>query len=221
MPRLLSIGDIHGCAAAFETLIDFADIGGDDTLVTLGDYVNRGRDSKGVIELLLELQGCCNLVALRGNHEVMMLWAGESDTAFEGWLVHGGDTTMASYAATSLHDIPESHWAFLRATQPFHETGEFIFVHGNVDPHLPLRQQTDENLFWTKLTGNVRHDSGKLIVCGHTPQKSGFPLKLEDVVCIDTDAKNGGWLTCLEPSTGRYWQASESGATRTGHLDAP
>jgi serine/threonine protein phosphatase 1 len=74
---------------------------------------------------------------------------------------------------------------------------------------------------WEKLHGFIgarAHDSGKIMVCGHTAQKSGIPLNLGFAVCIDTYCYGGGWLTCLDVLTGRLWQASQQGATRSGWL---
>ncbi|MEZ5330067.1 MAG: metallophosphoesterase family protein [Verrucomicrobiales bacterium] len=221
--RVLAIGDVHGCCTALQTLTSAIELTSDDTLIMLGDYVDRGPDSKGVIDHLLELRATVRLVTLRGNHEIMML---ETRRARENglfWLRFGGDTTLDSYSAETIDDIPQSHWDFLDATVPYFETDTHFFVHANAVPDVPLDQQTEQSLYWEHL---VRpwfrkprlHQSGKIMICGHTSQPSGEILDLGSIVCIDTFAHGGKWLTCLEPATGHYWQANESAQLQEGQL---
>src|SRR5437868_5738931 len=88
--RYLAVGDIHGCFKALATLAAFVPFQSEDTVITLGDYVNRGPDSCAVLDWLIAYQKQGNLVALRGNHEIMMLRAREGGDAFERWLEYGG-----------------------------------------------------------------------------------------------------------------------------------
>ncbi len=149
--RTLAIGDIHGCRASLENLAEFVGISDSDTVVTLGDYVDRGPDSKGVIELLIALGSTGTLITLRGNHEVMMLEAREDQMRCPRWLEFGGDTTLDSYGACPLAEIPVSHWEFLEATRNFHETDQFFFVHANANPDLPLEEQDASTFFGSAL----------------------------------------------------------------------
>ena len=98
MGRLLAIGDVHGCFAALQCLFSFAQIDPNDQLVLLGDYVDRGPDSKMVLEFLIKMSEARPIVALRGNHELMMLSARLSQENLQRWYVHGGAETLASYA---------------------------------------------------------------------------------------------------------------------------
>jgi serine/threonine protein phosphatase 1 len=221
MPRTLAIGDIHGHNAALETLIEFAKLAGSDTVVTLGDYVNRGPDSRAVIETLLELRKRVNLVPLFGNHESMTLQAAENWGAFEAWCDCGGRATLRSYGIQSMDDFPEAHLGFMRSCLRYYETEKHIFVHANLDPSLPMEEQFDSDLLWQHLIRAPSHISGKVMICGHTPQPSGLPTNFGGAVCIDTDVNHAGWLTCLEPSTGRFWQARDDGGTRDGFLPEP
>jgi len=217
--RQFAIGDIHGCLTALQVLDRELRFGEGDTVVTLGDYVDRGPDSRGVIEFLIDLRSRCRLVALRGNHEIMMLRAREDRSALLNWIACGGDTTLDSYGATDFQDVPGFHWDFLARTVRYHETGNDFFVHANVISDLPLKDQPDSHLFWEHIRGEMRpHVSGRRMVCGHTPQASGLPLNLGHVVCIDTHACGGGWLTCLETGSCLYWQADEKGDLRRGGL---
>lgn len=219
MPRLLAIGDIHGCATALRNLIEFVQIHPEDTVVTLGDYVDRGPDSKGVIEQLIALRDATTLIPVRGNHEVMMLRAMESRAAMHEWVQCGGDTTCDSYHVCTVDDFPVEHLEFLRSCVKFHEAPSHFFVHANADPLLPLSSQSDHTLFWAHLDDEpAAHISGKTMVCGHTPQWNGRPRKYRHAICIDTDAHNGGWLTCLDVEKCFYWQANEDGSCRTDVL---
>ena len=221
--RVLAIGDIHGCSAALKALVAALDLGSDDVVITLGDYVDRGPDSKGVIDFLLQLQSAVQLVPLRGNHEIMMLHAYKSREEILFWLRCGGDATLSSYGAETMHDIPKAHWEFLESTLPWFETASHFFVHANALADVPLAEQPEEVLYWQHLPGfrlrkPKRHMSGKVMVCGHTSQTSGKVLDLGSVICIDTFAHGGKWLTCLEPASGHFWQGNEHGEVRDDWL---
>jgi serine/threonine protein phosphatase 1 len=223
--RILAVGDIHGCAFALEALLRAVGLTRDDLLITLGDYVDRGLDSASVMNRLVRLAETHRLVALRGNHEQMMLAAREDDAGLAFWQACGGDTTLMSYSPLddrgSLADVPDEHWEFLERTcVDWYETEAHFFVHGGAVPHLPLERQSPLVLRWQTFENPERHHSGKTMVCGHTPQRAGVPRNLGHAVCIDTHAHgDDGWLTCLDVTTGQYWQANERGETRTGRLE--
>src|SRR5258707_9775940 len=109
--RTIAIGDIHGCAAPLTAVLAAIKPAEKDMLVFLGDYVDRGPDSRGVIETVLALQNQCRLVTLLGNHEVMLLDALERGAEGAGWLQYGGAETLASYGWEIAH-IPERHLEF-------------------------------------------------------------------------------------------------------------
>lgn len=223
--RHLAIGDIHGCFDSLRTLVDFVGVNADDTLVTLGDYVNRGPNTNAVIDWLISQHATGRLVALRGNHEIMMLNARDNAGSFETWLAVGGRQTLASYApfdgdAGKITDIPDHHWHFLEhRLVASYEIETHFFVHANAYPSLPLEDQPDVMLYWEPFHFPARHQSGKTMICGHSSQKSGLPLNHGHAVCIDTWACGGGWLTCLEVQSGTIWQANEAGETRQMRLD--
>src|SRR5581483_10963025 len=132
----IAIGDVHGCLAALNTLIDAIDPGPDDTLVTLGDYIDRGPQSRGVLDRLIALAGRCRLVPLLGNHEEALLDALRDITALRRWLTLGGADTLRSYGWVSggprraLADwIPQKHREFLAGCRPYYETATHLFVH--------------------------------------------------------------------------------------------
>ncbi len=220
MARHLAIGDIHGCRRALTTLIDFVSLRPDDIVVTLGDYVDRGPDSAGVLEFVIELGKSHKLVPLRGNHEIMILDSREKQSWMHAWLRYGGDATLRSYATAegdsgSFADIPAAHLDFLEnSLVAYYECETHFFVHANAVPAVALQDQLDAALYWQRYRDPEPHFSGKTMVCGHTPQASGVPLRNGNSICIDTQAWDGGWLSCLDVDSGTIWQANEDGATR-------
>jgi serine/threonine protein phosphatase 1 len=216
------IGDIHGCLTALTALLEEVDPGPKDQLVFLGDYIDRGYESKAVLEFLIQREKSGPTVFLRGNHELMMLESRHDPLKAHNWQSYGGFDTLLSYGAEWANDwaktIPRDHWKFLERTLRFYETPKEIFVHASLDPDLDMTQQPDWLLFWEFFERTRPHKSGKRIICGHTPQKSGEIKDLGFATCIDTAAVLGGWLTCLEPESQRYWQANERGNVRRGEL---
>jgi serine/threonine protein phosphatase 1 len=201
--RIIAIGDIHGCSLALSALIEAIRPGAEDILVTLGDYINRGQDSPGVLNQLIALSQQCELVPLLGNHEEMLLSALRM--------------SLESGCITEEQDcLPGHHLTFLRNCRNFYETEIHIFVHANYLPDLTLEQQPKRYLRWEFLDTQLvqPHFTGKTVVLGHTTQKSGEILDLGFVKCIDTFCYGGGWLTALEPTTGQVWQANERGQLR-------
>jgi len=221
MPRLLAIGDIHGCSKALDTLLQFVRPAPEDQIVTLGDYIDRGPDSRGVLDRLIALRATGRLIALRGNHELMMIGAATSFSAQEFWLAVGGREALASYGPGGLQDIPDEHWRFVeKHCVDWHETDRHFFVHANAMPDLPLSEQPSEILHWDIVSPRTPpHESGKIMICGHTEQLGGWPLALPHLICIDTWCYGGGWLTCLDVGSGRIWQANQNGETRMGYID--
>lgn len=221
--RLLAIGDIHGCLTAFETLLLALQLHPTDQLVALGDYVDRGPDSRRVLDRVILLHELGRLIPLRGNHELMMLRAREDWRDEEFWRGHGGNEALASYAPLDrsgrLNDVPDRHWKFMAATCVNHyETERHIFVHAGVHPFFDLHCQTEEELFWRAITDRGQHKSGKTVICGHSMQRSGRPLNFGHTICIDTGVYSDGWLTALDVNSGKYWQANQKGEPRTGQL---
>jgi serine/threonine protein phosphatase 1 len=223
--RHLAIGDIHGCSRAMDALLAAVAPRPDDVIITLGDHVNRGPDSRGVIDRLLRLHEAGQLVAITGNHEQMMLEARDDAERLDRFVQCGGRQTLASYgqprgSAGSLDDVPPAHWDFIeRACRDGYETDTHFFVHANAYPDIPLAEQPTFMLRWEPFDDPPPHESGKVMVCGHSSQKTGEPISLGHAICIDTFAHGGGWLTCLDAGSGQLWQANERGEVRTGWID--
>ncbi|MDH3196797.1 MAG: serine/threonine protein phosphatase [Candidatus Krumholzibacteria bacterium] len=219
--RTLVIGDIHGCRSALDRLLDAVKPARGDLVVTLGDYCNRGPDTRGAIERLIALAREVDVVALRGNHDFMMLVARSHKDGRRSWLDMGGRATLSSYKSRRLDAVPEGHWRFLSDTcRDWYETPSHIYVHAGVEPELAVDEQPNVRLHWTRVDDAQPHVSGRIVVCGHSAQRSGTPLNLGHTICIDTGCVYGGWLTCLHVETGRIWQASMRGEQREGTLPA-
>jgi serine/threonine protein phosphatase 1 len=217
MPRTIAIGDIHGCLAALESLLAALQPRPFDTIVLLGDYIDRGPDSRGVIERLLRLGGECQLITLLGNHDEMLLqvYDGQAEL-YVDWLLFGGNATLQSYDTLRPEEIPAEHIAFLRSCRLWHESERFFYVHGNYLAELPLGAQPRETLLWDSLKTRRPgpHCSGKTAIVGHASQRSGEILDLGYLKCIDTWCYGGGWLTAMDVQSGRAWQADRDGRPR-------
>jgi len=211
--RVIAIGDIHGCLAALDALLEAIDPRADDTIVTLGDYIDRGPDSRGVVERLMELAQRCRLKPILGNHDEMLLELLDENRGFDGWLAFGGAATLASYDCCVPEEIPAEHIAFLRKCLPYYEIDDHFFVHASYYGNLPLDEQSALALRWEALRGRVPgpHYSGKRAIVGHTAQKDGNILDMGYLVCIDTCCYGEGWLTALDVHNGGVWQADQEG----------
>jgi serine/threonine protein phosphatase 1 len=215
--RTIAIGDIHGCATALAKLIETVGPQPDDTIVTLGDYVDRGPRSREVIDQLIALKGRCRLVPLLGNHDEAMLGVLSGEQTIQSWIAIGGLPTLESYGfAGNLDVFPAEHVEFLQSCLPYFETDSHFFVHANYDPRLALERQDRITLRWLSLREHNPgpHISHKVAVVGHTPQARGEYLYLGYLICIDTGCCYGDWLTALDVEHGRLWQANEQGELR-------
>jgi serine/threonine protein phosphatase 1 len=218
--RTLVIADIHGNSTAFDAILRAVEPKPEDLLITLGDYIDGGPDSRGVMERLISLGSQTRLVPLRGNHEEMMLRAWEFPQEVDLWLKVGGRETLASYPDRRFD---ESHYQFLRdGCVDYFETETHLFAHGGIDSELPMANQQIPILRWKSFRDPKPHVSGKTLICGHTSQRDGFPRHLGHSICIDTGAgEPDGWLTCLDLGTGGLVQANSKGQVRTSNLDDP
>ena len=214
--RTIAVGDVHGCSKALNALIEAIQPAPDDEIVMLGDYVDRGPDSRGVLDRLIALGSRCRLIPILGNHDQMMLDALNGEDP-DDWYAVGGLQALESYGPEhSLEAIPGQHIAFLERCRDFYETDTHIFVHANYYPDIRMEEQPVFIIRWESLKSYRPgpHDSGKRVIVGHSSQKSGGILDLGHLVCIDTFCHGGGWLTALEVHTGQVWQADREGNMR-------
>jgi len=225
MSRVFCIGDIHGCYDALITLVNKIPILEEDYVIALGDFIDRGPNSAEVVSWLLERYKAKQLVPILGNHEEMLRYCvegGIGSDAYRDWLSYGGKETLQSYGVEPSKKLdlpsafPPDHWEFLTgACWDHYEMSEYLFVHANALPHLPLKHQPDEVLRWTRFTGERAHESGKILICGHTPQPGAVPNYLGHSICIDTGVyMPRGRLTCMEMGSELFWQSAQDGSFR-------
>lgn len=201
MERIYAVGDIHGCYDKLLELIDKMDIDFEaDTLVFLGDYIDRGPQSFEVVAYLAELkQRYSNTIFLKGNHEEMLekYLSGEDRITY---LVNGGQQTLESYMNRPRPEgepaIPSTHLEFFKSLRIYYETQNYIFVHAGLKNKVPLEKQKTEDLLWIRRRFiESKYDYGKMVVFGHTPLHE--PLLLPNKIGIDTGAVYGNRLTCV------------------------
>jgi serine/threonine protein phosphatase 1 len=214
--RIYAVGDVHGCAARLDQL--HAEIAADladrpvpqPQLIHLGDMIDRGPDSAGVIARLATgspLPGV-PMVVLRGNHEQMMLDAmGGDPAAVDHWRGNGGDAALQSWGVKRPKknpdwplELPPQDYAFLRALPLTHIEDGYLFVHAGVRPGITLARQSAEDLLWIRRpflhsTGPLLPEAPRLAaVHGHTPEPA--PSVTDNRIGVDTGAVRGGRLTC-------------------------
>lgn len=202
MSRLFAVGDIHGCLAPLNALIEAIEPTQQDTIIFLGDMVDRGPDTKGVLDRIMALEKECQVVAIAGNHEEMMVSCITEPEFAKSWLRFGGEQALASFGlpATpdSIKDIPFKYIYWLKSLARCIIMDDFIFCHAAANPNVPIENQNTE-LRWRFLNKNDgRHISGKTIICGHSEQKNGQIWQQDGLICIDTYAYGGGNLTALQ-----------------------
>ncbi|GLK82505.1 metallophosphoesterase family protein [Ancylobacter defluvii] len=214
--RVYAFGDIHGRLDLLERLLEAVerDAAGhaDVRLVFLGDYVDRGPDSRAVIERLAVLKAARGAICLTGNHEAMMRAALDGSGPLERWLDNGGAAALASYGVraedfdgrdreaelrrAAQAAIPAGHAAFLAALEVSASFGGYFFCHAGVRPSVALERQTDEDLIWIRRAFlNSTADFGKRVVHGHTPVERVDirPNRID----VDTGAYKTGRLSCV------------------------
>ncbi len=217
--RIYAVGDVHGCAGLLEQLQDAIRRDADSAaesrkiVVYLGDYVDRGPDSAGVLSILIDrpLDGI-EQVCLKGNHEDFLLRFLEDPGICDLWLMNGGRATLRSYglsveragaedAAAALSDafrarLPDAHLRFLQDLRLSHRAGGYLFVHAGIRPGVDLSQQTADDLLWIRDPFlRSSYDHGCVVVHGHTPVEA--PEVCFNRINIDTGAVWSGCLTAL------------------------
>ena len=185
---IIAIGDIHGCPLSLDALLEKVAPTAEHTLLFIGDYIDRGPDSKGVIDRLIKLNDEHNCIFLRGNHEELLL--GYLDRGeYDLWAINGGIQTLASYGLMGEGDnLPESHITFVRETLLYHETDDFLFVHAGIRPNLTVAENMEQNDPMVFLWGRGHLKAAetpweKTVVCGHTPVSE--PVNRPHLINID------------------------------------
>lgn len=173
MSKIIAIGDIHGCSKTFEMLLrDKIKINKSDKIYCLGDYIDRGPDSKGVIDIILDLRKKgFHIHTLRGNHEQMMLISGESEKRWEHWIRNGGEATLKSFRIHSLNEMEPKYLQFFRRTKYIIRNKKFVFVHAGLDFSLPHPFEDKNSMLWIRNFEVPKNKlQGQLLIHGHTPK---------------------------------------------------
>lgn len=201
--RIFTIGDIHGCLEELKNLLKKVDaqIAPGDVIVFVGDYIDRGPDSKGVVDLLIERSKTHpnEHYFLMGNHE---------DLLMEGnyWLINGGDETIKSYgfdpfehqiAYRFIERVPEDHQEFYKNLLHVYKQDKVVVVHAAISPMVPLHDQSINTMIWDRSYDHYDGEylDGVTVVRGHTPVNN--VRSLSNQVLIDTGCVFGNMLTCL------------------------
>ncbi len=222
--RLLAVGDIHGYVEKLIALLDQVQPSNTDRIVFLGDYIDRGPDSKGVINYLHDLMAKFpQIVFLRGNHEQQLLNMAfsEKNEDVEFYLKNGGDACLASYGG--LEVIPAEHMTFFKATKLWHleevAGQQYLFVHAGVRPNRPLERQVAKDLMLIRepFLKSPKPMGETIVVHGHTPNPNvptndPYRISLDSGVYINGPISEdssvlGGKLTCCDVLTRQIWQA--------------
>ncbi len=218
MSRLYAVGDIHGCADELEALLGALPLARGDTLVFVGDYIDRGPAVRAVVDLLLDVRarGELTTVFLRGNHEDMCLaWLGRGGLYGESWMMNGAAATLRSYGVPpglegemAAAFFPDAHLDFLTRLTPWFIEDRFLVVHAGIRPGRPLALQETEDLLWIR-DEFIRssHDLPYTVVFGHTPRRE-ILVDLPYKVGIDTGCVYGGRLTATELTEGVAYQVA-------------
>ena len=224
---LYAIGDIHGDLEKLDELLEVMPLERGDRLVFLGDYIDRGPDSPGVIDRLIELRARYDCVFLLGNHESMFLdFLGWTDDAYFGgdaFLLNGGDRTLAGYGYFDREEtdsesfrLPKAHQDFLLGLVLSYVEGDFLFVHAGLsqnrlrsgDLAYAIRMSRHEDMLWNRTSTDLPHDLGVTIIYGHTPNED-FSVRWNCPfsIGIDTGAVYGGPLTAIRLPDETVFQA--------------
>lgn len=204
--KYVAIGDIHGCLQSLNGLLKkLEDYRDEYTFVFVGDYIDRGFDSKGVVQRLIAFREEQDCVFLRGNHEQMLLDACYNDR-LDMWLMNGGKSTLSSYQATYDNlDFPEAHLEFFKSTKMYYDTDDYFFVHAGLSPDKTIAESIEEKKLVQQFLWERSHLNAfdtpweKTVVFGHTPRP--HPIRKPNMIGIDTgcvyDSLGYGKLTAV------------------------
>lgn len=208
--RLFAIGDIHGCFESFKNLIENKiKLKKNDKLILLGDYIDRGTQSKDVIDYINELQSKgYDIVTLMGNHEAMLIDAMENEKNLSKWIQNGGGKTLMSFGIESLTDLDQQYISFFKGLILYSTFDNFLFVHAGFNDLIDNPFNDKYNMLWSRNTF-YKHPLliDKIIVHSHTPitkiqcqelvttRKQTINI---DTGCVYSDIEGLGFLTALE-----------------------
>ncbi|MCD6450220.1 MAG: serine/threonine protein phosphatase [Thermotogaceae bacterium] len=190
---LYAIGDIHGMYEPLIALFNLLPLSKGDKIIFLGDYIDRGPQSRKVIEFLKVLKNNHKVLLLKGNHEDMLIKCIENGECFI-WKMNGCAATVSSFGG--IENI-RKELNFFKSLKISHEEGKFFFVHGGVKPGVPLENQQESDMIWIRdeFIYSENPLPGKIVVFGHTPFEEVLIMK--DKIGIDTGCVYGGKLSAI------------------------
>ena len=214
MSRVFAVGDIHGCSRTLRKLLcDEIHLEKSDEIVCVGDYIDRGPDSKGVVDYILELRDAgYQIHTLRGNHEQLMMDSAEDDENTELWLKNGGRSTLRSFGVSSYDALDPQYRAFFEETKYYLKKDNFIFVHAGLDWLADDPFENTEAMLWSRDPYVDLEKLGKrIVVHGHTPlpkavilEQNGPDINI-DGGCVYARREGYGYLVALESQEQKYY----------------
>ncbi len=182
--RIIAITDIHGELEKLNSLLAKLDITSDDTIVFMGDYIDRGLNSRGVIDKVISMQDVCKCIYLKGSHEYAYLNARKGDEYYDYlFWNYGGVQTVESYGG--FENIYTVHGEFLESLKPYYLTEDYLFIHAGIRPNVSFEEQVETDFYYIR--GEFiykKHNMPQKIIFGHTDFKE--PQVQDDKICIDT-----------------------------------
>ncbi len=205
------IGDLHGCRDMLEEMLSIIPRDPErDHLIFIGDYIDRGEDSKGVIDILIKLMDSSpNVQCIMGNHESLFLEYiyGRNENAF---LINGGIATLNSYRVNGKIYIPPEHVSFIESLKTLVELDEYYIVHAGLMPGIDIGRQSIKDKLWIREDFIFsEYDFGKKVIFGHTPFPS--PYVTDNKIGLDTGAVFGNKLTCIELPDEKFYHVEAKG----------
>ena len=199
------IGDVHGCRDMLEEMLSIIPwVPEKDNLIFIGDYIDRGNDSKGVIDILIKLiESSPNVHCLMGNHESLFLdyYYGRNENSF---LINGGVATLNSYRVNGKICIPPEHLSFIESLKDLVELDDYYIVHAGLMPGIEMKKQSIKDKLWVREEFIFsEYDFGKKVIFGHTPFPT--PYITSNKIGLDTGAVFGNKLTCIELPGEKYY----------------
>lgn len=206
MKRIFAIGDIHGCNEAFQRMLfEEIKIQKADVVYCVGDYIDRGPDSKGVIDTILDLRSKnYDIRTLRGNHEEMMMQSDKCFDDFDLWFSNGGNITLDSFGVEVYGQMDEVYKIFFERTELYFTDEKYIFVHAGLNFEVPDIFEDSEAMLWARDYDTNQPVLGdRILIHGHTPRSLDYIRNQKnncidiDGGCVYTECKNQGNLVAI------------------------
>lgn len=189
----IAVADIHGCNRTFQKGLQTIGFTKSDTLVICGDFIDRGKDTKGLLDFIINLiKEGYNIIPLIGNHEVFALEAAKNLECYKVWMNNGGIQTLQSYRFNRIENdwwkfqnaIPDEHWNFMDNLKTVHEMDDYVFVHAGLNFYTsnPITDSNEHDMLWERGIAGFNHKKigGRTLITGHTPQTKDSILYMID-----------------------------------------